>query len=180
MEGLIAGLSIGFFSKKVHSLSLGIVFGLAVSNTVGVPKVFLKGVETYEFWLKVGDLAHDLREVEIFEAPDLGADATGRDGQLAASLKQVNAEAVVVVVVVGEVELAVMPEVLVLAIIKHIARHLEHQVGCADVGLQALERAAHAELLRQCPGIDALDAGDPVFLKVFGERKIRALTRETA
>ena len=31
-----------------------IVFGLIVSNTVGVPKVFLKGVETYEFWLKVG------------------------------------------------------------------------------------------------------------------------------
>ena len=31
-----------------------IVFGLVVSNTVGVPKVFRKGVETYEFWLKVG------------------------------------------------------------------------------------------------------------------------------
>ena len=30
MKGLIAGLSIGFFSKKVHSLSLGIVFGLGV------------------------------------------------------------------------------------------------------------------------------------------------------
>lgn len=30
MKGLIAGLSIGFFSKKVHSMSLGIVFGLAV------------------------------------------------------------------------------------------------------------------------------------------------------
>lgn len=29
-KGLIAGLSIGFFSKKVHSLPLGIVFGLAV------------------------------------------------------------------------------------------------------------------------------------------------------
>ncbi len=31
-----------------------IVFGLVVSNTVGVPAVFHKGVETYEFWLKVG------------------------------------------------------------------------------------------------------------------------------
>jgi hypothetical protein len=30
MKGLIAGLSIGFFSKKVHSMSLGIVFGLGV------------------------------------------------------------------------------------------------------------------------------------------------------
>jgi MFS family permease len=29
-KGLIAGLSIGFFSKKVHSLPWGIVFGLAV------------------------------------------------------------------------------------------------------------------------------------------------------
>lgn len=30
LKGLIAGLSIGFFSKKVHSLALGILFGLGV------------------------------------------------------------------------------------------------------------------------------------------------------
>jgi MFS family permease len=30
IKGLIAGVSIGFFSKKVHSLPWGIVFGLAV------------------------------------------------------------------------------------------------------------------------------------------------------
>lgn len=29
-KGLVAGLAIGFFSKKVHSLPFGIVFGLAV------------------------------------------------------------------------------------------------------------------------------------------------------
>ena len=29
-KGLVAGLTIGFFSKKVHSLPWGIVFGLAV------------------------------------------------------------------------------------------------------------------------------------------------------
>jgi MFS family permease len=29
-KGLVAGLAIGFFSKKVHSLPWGIVFGLAV------------------------------------------------------------------------------------------------------------------------------------------------------
>jgi hypothetical protein len=29
-KGLVAGLAIGFFSKKVHSLTWGIVFGLAV------------------------------------------------------------------------------------------------------------------------------------------------------
>jgi uncharacterized integral membrane protein (TIGR00698 family) len=31
-----------------------IVFGMAVSNTVGIPAVFQPGVLTYEFWLKAG------------------------------------------------------------------------------------------------------------------------------
>ena len=31
-----------------------IVFGLVVSNTVGVPELFRRGVDTYEFWLKTG------------------------------------------------------------------------------------------------------------------------------
>ena len=31
-----------------------IVFGLVVSNTVGVPDLFRRGVDTYEFWLKAG------------------------------------------------------------------------------------------------------------------------------
>ena len=31
-----------------------ILFGLVISNTVGVPAVFRAGVATYEFWLKVG------------------------------------------------------------------------------------------------------------------------------
>jgi uncharacterized integral membrane protein (TIGR00698 family) len=31
-----------------------IVFGLIVSNTFGVPEIFRAGVDTYEFWLKVG------------------------------------------------------------------------------------------------------------------------------
>src|SRR5205814_4896875 len=31
-----------------------IVFGLIVSNTFGVPEIFRTGVDTYEFWLKVG------------------------------------------------------------------------------------------------------------------------------
>ena len=29
-KGLVAGLAIGFFSKRVHSLTWGVVFGLAV------------------------------------------------------------------------------------------------------------------------------------------------------
>lgn len=31
-----------------------IIFGLIVANTVGVPKVFDAGIDTYEFWLKAG------------------------------------------------------------------------------------------------------------------------------
>jgi uncharacterized integral membrane protein (TIGR00698 family) len=31
-----------------------ILFGLVVSNTVGVPRIFRTGVATYEFWLKAG------------------------------------------------------------------------------------------------------------------------------
>lgn len=31
-----------------------IVFGLIVSNTIGVPRIFRAGVATYEFWLKAG------------------------------------------------------------------------------------------------------------------------------
>ena len=47
---------------KAHQLTLpnieyvlwAIVFGLIVSNTVGLPAIFRDGVDTYEFWLKIG------------------------------------------------------------------------------------------------------------------------------
>jgi uncharacterized integral membrane protein (TIGR00698 family) len=47
---------------KAHNLTLpnieyvlwAIVFGLVVSNTIGIPAIFRAGVETYEFWLKAG------------------------------------------------------------------------------------------------------------------------------
>jgi uncharacterized integral membrane protein (TIGR00698 family) len=47
---------------KAHHLTLpnieyvlwAIVFGLIVSNTIGIPAIFRAGVETYEFWLKAG------------------------------------------------------------------------------------------------------------------------------
>ena len=59
--GKIAEQSIGAYGRA-HQLTLpnieyvlwAIVFGLIVSNTVGVPAVCRKGVDTYEFWLKVG------------------------------------------------------------------------------------------------------------------------------
>jgi uncharacterized integral membrane protein (TIGR00698 family) len=47
---------------KAHHMALpnieyvlwAIIFGLLVSNTIGVPAAFRPGVDTYEFWLKVG------------------------------------------------------------------------------------------------------------------------------
>jgi uncharacterized integral membrane protein (TIGR00698 family) len=49
-------------SGKAHALALpnieyvlwAILIGLAISNTVGVPRTFRAGVATYEFWLKLG------------------------------------------------------------------------------------------------------------------------------
>jgi uncharacterized integral membrane protein (TIGR00698 family) len=48
--------------SKAHALHLpnieyvlwAILIGLAISNTVGVPRLFKPGVATYEFWLKAG------------------------------------------------------------------------------------------------------------------------------
>src|SRR3954465_9089722 len=47
---------------RAHHLTLpnieyvlwAIIFGLVVSNTVGIPAIFRAGVDTYEFWLKTG------------------------------------------------------------------------------------------------------------------------------
>src|SRR5437660_11328846 len=47
---------------KAHHLALpnieyvlwAIIFGLVIANTIGVPRLFRAGVDTYEFWLKAG------------------------------------------------------------------------------------------------------------------------------
>src|ERR1700691_407816 len=47
---------------KAHHLTLpnieyvlwAIMFGLVVSNTIGIPAIFHPGIEPYEFWLKGG------------------------------------------------------------------------------------------------------------------------------
>src|ERR1700689_1326029 len=47
---------------KSHHLSLpnieyvlwAILIGLAISNTIRIPEIFKAGIDTYEFWLKVG------------------------------------------------------------------------------------------------------------------------------
>ena len=72
LPGIALLLVIGYAGKvteqsiaaygRAHQLALpnieyvlwAIVFGLIVSNTVGVPKAFDAGIDTYEFWLKAG------------------------------------------------------------------------------------------------------------------------------
>jgi uncharacterized integral membrane protein (TIGR00698 family) len=72
LPGLALLFAIGFAGKlveagirdygKAHGLALpnieyvlwAIVFGLFVSNVVGVPQVFKPGIATYDFWLKAG------------------------------------------------------------------------------------------------------------------------------
>ena len=59
--GKVTEQSINSFGRA-HQLTLpnieyvlwAIVFGLIVSNTIGVPALCEAGVETYEFWLKIG------------------------------------------------------------------------------------------------------------------------------
>jgi uncharacterized integral membrane protein (TIGR00698 family) len=59
--GKLAELGVGGYVKANHLpipnieyVLWAILFGLAISNTVGVPAIFREGVATYEFWLKAG------------------------------------------------------------------------------------------------------------------------------
>jgi uncharacterized integral membrane protein (TIGR00698 family) len=72
LPGLILLLAIGFSGKviegsidaygkashmalpKIEYVLWAILIGLAIANTVGVPRIFRAGVDTYEFFLKVG------------------------------------------------------------------------------------------------------------------------------
>jgi len=49
-----------------------ILFGLVVANTVGVPSAFRAGVDTYEFWLKIGMVFQGVRFV-VGDVLKLGA-----------------------------------------------------------------------------------------------------------
>jgi len=42
------------YLPNIEYVLWAIVFGLIVSNTVGIPKIFRAGIDTYEFWLKAG------------------------------------------------------------------------------------------------------------------------------
>src|SRR3954463_11198621 len=72
LPGVLLLLTVGYAGKvceallrdygKAHHLALpnieyvlwAIVFGLVISNTVGVAQVFRPGIATYDFWLKAG------------------------------------------------------------------------------------------------------------------------------
>src|SRR6201982_2158541 len=72
VPGLLLLAAVGFAGKvieqsiarygKAHHLALpnveyvlwAILIGLVIANTVGLPKIFVAGVATYDFWLKVG------------------------------------------------------------------------------------------------------------------------------
>jgi len=61
LAGKFLEQSIGGYTKGHHItfpnieyVLWAIVIGLAIANTVGIPRVFQAGVATYEFWLKAG------------------------------------------------------------------------------------------------------------------------------
>jgi uncharacterized integral membrane protein (TIGR00698 family) len=72
LPGILLLTTVGYAGKvteallrdygKVHQVALpnieyvlwAIIFGLVVSNTIGIPAIFRAGVDTYEFWLKAG------------------------------------------------------------------------------------------------------------------------------
>src|SRR5689334_5564414 len=72
LPGIFLLAGIGYLAKltesaiarygKAHQVHLpnieyvlwAIIYGLIISNTTGIPRVFRPGVATYEFWLKLG------------------------------------------------------------------------------------------------------------------------------
>jgi uncharacterized integral membrane protein (TIGR00698 family) len=59
--GKVTEQSIARYGKAHHTalpnieyVLWAIIFGLIVSNTIGIPAIFRPGVDTYEFWLKIG------------------------------------------------------------------------------------------------------------------------------
>jgi uncharacterized integral membrane protein (TIGR00698 family) len=72
LPGVLLLAAIGYLGKlteqgiakygKAHHIALpnieyvlwAIIYGLAIANTIGVPRIFRAGIATYEFWLKLG------------------------------------------------------------------------------------------------------------------------------
>lgn len=49
-----AGKYIASFIPHVDFILVAIFLGMLISNTIGIPKIFLPGIKTYELWLKIG------------------------------------------------------------------------------------------------------------------------------
>ncbi len=61
IPGIILLFVVGYAAKYIANfvphvdyILIAIALGMVISNTVGVPKVFIPGVNTYELWLKIG------------------------------------------------------------------------------------------------------------------------------
>src|ERR1051325_777202 len=57
------GTSHGIALPNIEYVLWAILFGLIVANTVGIPAAFRAGVDTYEFWLKIGIVFQGIRFV---------------------------------------------------------------------------------------------------------------------
>lgn len=51
IKGILAGIAIGFFAKKIQSLSLGILFGLAVGAFLAFLVAYMQGKYYFEIML---------------------------------------------------------------------------------------------------------------------------------
>jgi hypothetical protein len=51
MKGLLAGVLIGFFARKVNSLALGILFGLAVGALLAFAVAYMQGKYYFQIML---------------------------------------------------------------------------------------------------------------------------------
>jgi len=57
------GTAHGIALPNIEYVLWAILFGLVVANTVGIPAAFRAGVDTYEFWLKIGIVFQGVRFV---------------------------------------------------------------------------------------------------------------------
>jgi uncharacterized integral membrane protein (TIGR00698 family) len=57
------GTAHGIALPNIEYVLWAILFGLLIANTVGIPSAFRAGVDTYEFWLKIGIVFQGVRFV---------------------------------------------------------------------------------------------------------------------
>lgn len=57
------GTAHGIALPNIEYVLWAILFGLVIANTVGIPSMFRAGVDTYEFWLKIGIVFQGVRFV---------------------------------------------------------------------------------------------------------------------